>query len=274
MGDGAVSIEWHEYRNGWKTVEAEVIEEALISIYVNGVELATVMATPNDLDCLALGFLKNERLIDSLEAVEMVYESKKSCCVDVWLNHAIKRPERVIITSGCGGGITFNDPSIEIGWLEDGISIHPDRLFELFRKLQYPGSLYSRSRGVHTAALSDGVDLLAITEDVGRHNAVDKLLGKCMLNGIETEGMILLTTGRVSSEMLREGAMMGCPIIASRNSATSMSVDMARVWNVTLVGYVRNQTMRVYSHPNRLFSAMPMAESKTREREHHAYSMQ
>jgi len=254
MSEGTVLTEWHEYRNGWKKVNAEVIEEALITIYVNGSELATIMATPSDLDCLALGFLKNERFIDTVDSIATSYQSKNRCCVDVWLKHAIKKPERVIITSGCGGGITFNDPSLEVGQVANGLSIHPKTLFDLFQKLHFPGSLYSRSRGVHTAGLSDGEEILVITEDVGRHNAVDKLLGKCLLSGIETQGRILMTTGRVSSEMLREGAMMGCPIIASRNSATSMSVEMARAWNITLIGYVRNRTMRIYSHPERLFS--------------------
>jgi FdhD protein len=259
MSEGTVTTEWYEYRNGWRKVRAEVIGESLITIYINGTELATIMATPSDLDCLALGFLKNERLIDSLESVALNYQSKNRCCVDIWLKHPIKKPERIIITSGCGGGITFNDPSLEKGRVEDGTSIHPDKLFELFQMLQYPGSLYSRSRGVHTAGLSNGVEVLAVTEDVGRHNAVDKLLGKCMLEGIETKGRILLTTGRVSSEMLLAGAMMGCPIIASRNSATSMSVEMAQTWNITLIGYVRHRTMRVYSHPERLLSAAPIA---------------
>jgi FdhD protein len=98
------------------------------------------------------------------------------------------------------------------------------------------------------------VELLAIAEDVGRHNTVDKLVGKCMIEGIQPHGKILLATGRVSSEMLVKGALMGCPIIASRNSATSMSVAMARDWNITLIGYVRQNTMRVYSHPKRLDS--------------------
>jgi FdhD protein len=252
MSEGTVHTEWYEYRNGWNKVSAEVIEEALITLYVNGTELANIMATPTDLDCLALGFLKNERLIDDPESVAISYQSENRCCVDIWLKHPVQKPERVIITSGCGGGITFNDPSLELGELSDGTSIHPDKLFELFQKLHFPGS-------VHTAGLSDGEDVLVITEDVGRHNAVDKLLGKCLLDGIETRGRILMTTGRVSSEMLREGAMMGCPIIASRNSATSMAVDMARVWNITLIGYVRNKSMRVYSHPERLVTSLSEA---------------
>jgi FdhD protein len=254
MGDGVVSIDWHEYRNGWQHVEDEVIAEALVTIYVNGMELTTIMASPEDLDDLVLGFLKNEQLIDDLQDIDHIHLSKNHCCVDVWLTQTIEKPERVIITSSCGGGITFTDPLIDIEPLEYDFSISPKRLFQLFQRLHFPGSLYSRARGVHTAGLSDGENILAVAEDVGRHNAVDKLLGKCLVRGIYTEGRLLLATGRVSSEMLRKGALMGCPIIASRNSVTSMSIAMARAWRITLIGYVRQQTLRVYSHPERVES--------------------
>jgi FdhD protein len=262
MANGTVKTEWHEYRKGWTQVSAEVIEEAIITIYVNGVELATIMATPYELDSLALGFLKNEGLIDSYNEVDHVHQSKNRCCVDVWLKHAINKPQRAIITSGCGGGITFNDPSIDIEPIPDQFTIHPDKLFDLFNMIHFPGSLYARSRGVHTAALSNGEDVLVIAEDVGRHNTIDKLRGKCMLEGIETKGRILLATGRVSSEMLVKGALMGSPIIASRNSATSMSVAMAHAWNITLIGYVRKNTMRVYSNPHRLDALIAMKRSE------------
>ena len=98
-----------------------------------------------------------------------------------------------------------------------------------------------------------------MVEDIGRHNTLDRLMGSCMLSGIETEGRILLATGRISSEMLHKGANMGCPIIASRKSPTSMSIEMANNWNITLVGYARRGTLRVYTHPERLGYAEPVA---------------
>lgn len=252
MSLGAVGTAWVEYRGDWRRVEDEVIEEALVTIYVNGVELATIMSTPRDQEQLALGFLKNEGFIESLEEVHHVSVTGHGCCADVWLRHAIRTPERQIITSGCGGGVTFDDPSIGIEPLRDDLRLAPERLFEVFNQLQTADSLYARARGVHAAGLTDGERLLAIAEDVGRHNTIDKLLGACMQGGIETRGRVLLATGRVSSEMLRKGALMGCPIIASRNSPTSMSIAMAQAWNVTLIGYVRRNSMRVYSHPKRL----------------------
>jgi FdhD protein len=255
MNRGAVATRWHEHsRRGWVQVDAEVIEEALVTIYVNGEELATIMSTPREQDKLALGFLKNERLIQGIEDVEHLHISENGCCVDVWLNHAVSKPERVIITTGCGGGVTFDDPSLGIEPLQDELRISPAVLSRLFNKLQSPVSLYARTRGVHTAGLVDPLrrKLLVTTEDVGRHNTIDKLLGICLLEGIETRSRVLLATGRISSEMLRKGALMGCPVIASRNSPTSLSVEIAEAWNITLIGYVRRGSMRVYTHPQRV----------------------
>ncbi len=252
MGDGSVAVEWNEFQDGWMSVAGQVIEEAPLTIYVNGRELATMLCSPREQDLLALGFLKNEGFIDGMGEIDHIHVSQQACCADVWLRHSLARPERRFLTSGCGGGVTFTDPSIDIPPLQDGPVIEPERLFALFPKLHFPDSLHARARGVHAAALSDGEKILALVEDVGRHNTIDKLTGLCLQQGIETRGRILLTTGRISSEMMVKGARMACPIIVSRNSPTSLSVRMARAWNITLVGYVRQRSMRVYAHPQRL----------------------
>lgn len=252
MERGVVFTDWQEYQGEWSTVNAGIIEEELITIYVNAVELATIMASPREQEYLAIGFLKNEGLIEGMEEIEHIHISRDGCCVDVWLNRAFEKPEHMIITSGCGGGVTFEDPRSELPPIFDDLEIDPQRLGSLFRRLHPPESLHAKARGVHSAGLSDGKHILAKTEDIGRHNTIDKLRGFCLSKSIETQGRILLATGRISSEMLRKGALMGCPIIASRNSPTSMSVVLADAWNITLVGYVRRNYLRVYAHPERL----------------------
>ncbi len=258
MGSGVILTEWYEYRRGWGRASGEVIGESLLTIFINGSELATIMCSPREQDLLALGLIKNEEFIIDTNEVDHIYISKDGCCVDVWLNHAVEIPERKIITSGCGGGVTFEEPAVVLKPLEDSPSISPQALVDLFGQLHFPGSLHARARGVHAAGLSDGKKMLVVTEDVGRHNAIDKLLGACMVKGIETHKRVLLTTGRVSSEMMLKGARMGCPIVASRNSPTSMSIALAKAWNITLVGYVRKTSMRVYTHPERLGYSEPV----------------
>jgi FdhD protein len=256
MSTGAVPAQWQEYRKKgeWAQKDGEIIEEALISIYVNGIELTTIMGTPMEGDLLALGFMKNEGLIDEITEVEILYESQLGCCVDVWLNRDFENPERRIITSGCGGGVTFTDPEVGIEPLKSQLTIDPELLRSSFRKLQTPFSLYARSRGVHAAGLLDPKteELAVVVEDVGRHNTIDKLTGCCLKHGIEMRDRVLLVTGRISSEMMRKAAMMGCPVVASRTSPTSLSVEMGKAWNITLVGYARQGSMRVYSCPERL----------------------
>jgi FdhD protein len=165
-------------------VEAEVIEEGLITLYVNGAELATIISTSCDQVDQALGFLANERFIDSAEEVDHAYLTSDGCCADVWLTHAVEIPERRIITSGRGGGLTFQDMLGEAEPIEDGRQVAPQRLYELLNQLQQPGSQYARARGVHASGLSDGETLLALREDVGRHNTIDKLRGACLRDGM------------------------------------------------------------------------------------------
>jgi formate dehydrogenase accessory protein FdhD len=136
--------------------------------------------------------------------------------------------------------------------VESDVRISPEQLGILLNQLQSRDSLYARAGGVHASALSDGKELLVITEDIGRHNTLDRLRGECLMRGIDPNGLILLTSGRVSSEMINKAVQMGSPLVASRTSPTSLTVALARAWNITLCGYVRRNRMKVYAHPERL----------------------
>ena len=258
MSDGAVPFRYHQYAGDWREVEAEVIEEGEITLFVNGRELASLMCTPRDPLQLALGFLANEELITSCEDVAIDHVCATGNCVDIWLNKSIwDRPRRRIITSGCGGGVTFSDLAAHQEPVRAELSVEPQKIGELMTRLQTRDSLYARARGVHTSALSDGERLVIVAEDIGRHNTIDRLRGECLRREIDPEGLMLLATGRISSEMINKAVKMGCPIVASRTSPTSMSVGLAREWNITLCGYVRRTRMNVYAHPERLLDAGP-----------------
>ncbi len=240
-------------------VEGGVIEEALVCIHVNGRELATFMCTPQHLDELALGFLRSEGIIRSLEDIQVLTLSAGRHCVDVWLRDlSFTPPARAIITSGCGGGVTFDDLSGRHTPLATGATVTPDQVIDLMRQLHQAAELYREVRGVHTSALSDGRRLLLVAQDVGRHNTIDRLWGKALKEDRPTRDMILLASGRISSEMLNKAAKMEVPVVISRTSPTSLSVELGQAWNVTVIGYARGNTFRVYTTPERVIAAAPV----------------
>ena len=252
MTDGAVPTTYHAFDGDWQAVDGEVIKEVLVSLHVNGQELATIAATPIRQDWLAVGFLANEGLIAAKEEVRAVHVCPSGLCVDVWLTHAIEMPGKRILTSGCGGGVTFDDLTGAQPPLDSDLTLPARQLPGLMDQLQSVARLYRRTRGVHTSALFQGAAMVSSAEDVGRHNTLDKVRGDCLLRGVDTRGGILLSTGRISSEMINKAAKMGCPIVASRTSPTSLSIQLARAWNMTLVGYLRRGKLLVYANDWRL----------------------
>lgn len=236
-----------------RAIEGEIVEEGLVCISVNGVELATYMCTPQYLEDLALGFLYNEGIINGLGDVRHLRVSKATTCVDVWLQDSgFTKPERAIVTSGCGGGVTFDDLSERHEPLESELCAMPGQLAELMQQMLGSAESYKRARGIHTAVLADQDQVLLQVEDVGRHNCLDKLCGAALQQGIETSGRILMSSGRISSEMINKARRLETPIVCSRTSPTSLSVALAEAWNMTIVAYIRQKRMRIYTHPERI----------------------
>jgi FdhD protein len=252
MTDGAIPTTYHAFDGDWQSVDGHVIEEALVSIHVNGQELVTIAATPIQQDHLAIGFLANEGLIAAKVEVRAVHVCPSGLCVDVWLTHDIHPPSKRILTSGCGGGVTFDDLTATQAPLDYATTLPASQLWGLMEQLQRVAHLYRITRGVHTSALFSGTILVSSSEDVGRHNTLDKIRGDCLLRGVDIRGGILLSTGRISNEMLNKAAKMGCPIVASLTSPTSLAVQLARAWNIALVGYLRRGKLRVYANSWRL----------------------
>ena len=112
--------------------------------------------------------------------------------------------------------------------------------------------LHHQSGGVHASALSDGNSLMLTCEDIGRHNTLDKLAGRVLLENVTTPPGLILTTGRISSEMLQKSAAMGVAVVVSVTSPTSLAVDMANEWGLTLIGYAKSNRFKVYTHPERI----------------------
>jgi len=234
-----------------QAILGEIVEEAQACISVNGFELATFMCTPRDLDKLAVGFLYNEGVLTSPAEIASLHLST-SHCVEIWLNRDFVPPERLIVTAGCGGGLTFDDLSRERDPLTSDLTVTPEQLADRMTETHLGAEIYRRSRGIHTAALATPEKILLQVEDLGRHNCLDKLAGLALLQGVATRGLILLSSGRISSEMINKARRMEVPVVCSRTSPTSLSVALAEAWNITIVAYIRQKRMRVYSIPERV----------------------
>lgn len=276
--DKATTRYYRVTKTSAEPVTGAIIGESRWVLYVNDVEVVTFMATPRQLHYLAIGFLASENLIADLdalaslrvnEAADRAYwyipalglaetRAMPACEENVGTMHARLRradfhvPPHRVLTSGCGGGITFSDLSTQQPPLESPRTVRVTQIFAMMEALYARAELYRATRGVHTSALTNGDAILALAEDVGRHNTLDKIRGECLLRGIETRDQILLSTGRISSEMLTKAAKMRVPIVASRTSPTSLALELARAWNITLIGYLRAEELRVYCGMERL----------------------
>jgi FdhD protein len=238
-----------------RTVRGVVPMEEVVTLYVNARSLVSLMCTPTQLEELALGFLFNEGLIEGLDEVAVLELCGGARCVDVWLKHDIEMPQLRVITSGCSGGTTFEDVVGAHHRVRSDTQITPQQAAQLMQELHHAATLYKRAGGIHTAALAEGEKLLCMAEDVGRHNALDKIAGACLRRGQPMRDHVLLTTGRVSSEMVSKAARMGVPIVISRTSPTSLSIQLAQVWGITLIGYTRRRSFRVYTSAERVVAA-------------------
>jgi len=236
----------------WEHLDAEVIVETPVSLTVNGEVWLTFMCTPTDLEAMGVGFLFNEGIIRTADELADVRLCASGDNIDIWLQRTIKKPERWSRTSGCTGGMTSVDSYAPSQPIADGDGLTANGVGYLIGLLSESQSLYRSSGGVHTSALSDGYRLCVVEEDIGRHNTLDKIAGRCLIDGINPDKRIILTTGRISSEMMQKSSRMNASIVVSRTSPSSLSIEMARNWGITLIGYARRNRFNIYSHPERI----------------------
>lgn len=261
MPPGIIATQFHRFSisSGWEPAETRVIDEANVSLFVNGESWLSFTCTPAELNALAVGFLFNEGIIQTRDEIVSVDVCAQGTNVDIWLNRPVERPNHWRRTSGCTGGFTAAAAPAEAQpaaphptQSAEGDRLAPQVLLKAMDQLLQAQELYREAGGVHCSAVSDGQAIRLQSEDIGRHNTLDKLAGKMLLEGAQIHPVIVLTTGRVSSEMLQKSARMGAIVVVSRTSATSESVALADAAGITLVGYARRIGFLVYTHPERL----------------------
>lgn len=233
--------------------------ERAVTIYLNDVEVVTTQATPSDLEELGVGFLVGEGLLSDREALTSVdVDTRRGF---VWVVSTEKVPEDLVsraryLTSGCGKGVTFSSVGHArgLGHVTGNVSVTAHDLHALVGEMARAAVLYRDTGGVHACGLAFGDSLRLVREDVGRHNALDKLLGRAWLDRIDTREAVLLSTGRISYEMAVKAAKAAIPVVASRSGVTDLAAEIAAELGITLVGYARGGKITVYTHPDRVLA--------------------
>lgn len=243
---------------GSEGVIDQVASELPVRLILNGRPLVTLLCTPSELQELAAGFLLSEGLLRSRSALKEMLFDERELAMRIELSDLPPDWERLFekktISSGCGSGITFTSfrtaGEKRIQAPRDLLSA--DDIRALLKEFRSISSLYLETGGVHSAALSDGKKILFFSEDIGRHNAVDKLIGKAFLLGVSIENKILLTSGRVTSEIMTKAGRNRFPVLISRAAPSCMAVSYAEDLGITLVGFARGDRMNIYTWPNRV----------------------
>ncbi len=225
--------------------------EKRIRILVNGREYMSLYCTPVMVRELVVGMISTENIIRGGWCAERIsIEYGEEIVVDIPAEGDVIT-EGAVITSGCIGGITF-PKRLSLQRIEDDFSIRLSDLKYLFKRFQNASELYKMTGCVHSAGLSDGREIICLAEDIGRHNAVDKVIGYALLENISFVGKIMLASGRLSSEIVSKCARWSIPIVASRTSPTSLALDIADKYGLTVIGFVRSDRMNVYTHNQRV----------------------
>jgi len=244
--------------SGQRRIKDKVSVEKDIVIRLNNEEFVALMCTPVMVKELAVGFLLSEGLISKKEDISDVNYNEVDGVVSIGVRNytkdSVKNNRLQTLTSGCGRGLAsdFIKGFTKEKRIESSIKISSKDITDISKEFINMSSVYKETGGVHSAALWDGRKIEVFCEDIGRHNAIDKIFGYCLMNNISVTDKIILTSGRISSDVLIKISRRGMPVIISRNAPTSLAVEMAYFLGITLIGFVRGQRMNVYTYPERV----------------------
>ncbi|MDP2719092.1 MAG: formate dehydrogenase accessory sulfurtransferase FdhD [Dehalococcoidia bacterium] len=260
---------WRYSPEGWNRMEVMASEEFPLQIFVNGTELVTILCTPVKLNYLVAGFLYNEGIIENLKDVATMRVCEDDFIADVHLiKPGYKPPSKRILTSGCGGGASYIEGKGNLTKVNTSLLIDADIILLFMKQLYQNSDLHQQGGGVHASALCNREKLLLLAEDIGRHNTLDKLAGECLFRNITTSDLVLLTTGRISSEMILKAVRMKVPIVASRSAPLTRSVSLATQLGITVIGYARGNHLEVYSNTERITGALSLNNVSRKEASH------
>ncbi len=238
-------------------IEETIADETFLTINLDEKELLTLSCTPEKLKELCAGFLYSAGLIHSLEDIETIDINTETMISDIEL----KGPDfnfdivfKRVYTSGCGKGVLF--PHVldlaHRDIIKSNFTIPSETITRLMTTFERKSDTYRKTGGVHSAALSSGESILAFSEDIGRHNALDKVIGEALYNDLNMSELLVITSGRISSDVLYKVQKMRSPVIISRSAPTGLAIEIAENLNITLIGFARGRRMNVYTAKERV----------------------
>ena len=229
-----------------------------LTIYIDKREILTIMTLGAAPEALVLGYLRNQRLVDSIDDIVSVQVDWEVNACSVTTRHGLKNLDEKMAkrtkTTGCGEGTVFGDLMEEVDkiQLRRDVFVEESTLFGLLNNVRLHESIYKQAGAVHGCALAEGENILTFVEDVGRHNAVDAIAGWMWLEGVSGEDKIFYTTGRLTSEMVIKAAQMRIPVLVSRSGLTQMGYEIARKVGITMIGRAVNRHYLLFTGDERL----------------------
>lgn len=237
-------------------LDDSIIKEERISFYLNGNKIISTMSLPSDQDAHILGFLMNEGVVESIDDVESIKISNDG--LSVYMEAKINEDNisnlyhEKTLTSGCCVGVSANfEGKIVEKFISSNARFSIKYLREIIESFEKPTELFAKSGCVHKVAIYCQ-DSTFITEDIGRHNALDKAIGKAIMQRCDLSKAVLIVSGRLSMEMVIKCAMSGIPLVISRAATTTLGIKSALKLGITLIGFARDNKLNIYTHKGRI----------------------
>ncbi|MFC4769766.1 formate dehydrogenase accessory sulfurtransferase FdhD [Effusibacillus consociatus] len=250
----------HYENNRIEYTEDTIVTEYPITIVLDQQEFATMVCTPEYVEDLVIGFLASEGVIQNFNDIKEIRIVETAGYAYVETNNKNKFNEmfhsKRYVTSCCGKSrqsfYFYSDAKTVKTQSSKNVKLSYEDCFRLMDSMQQSARTFKDTGGVHYAALCDKNGIIVARMDIGRHNALDKIYGYCLRNGISLNEKVIVFSGRISSEILLKAAKIGCEIVLSKSAPTELALKLAEELGITTVGFIRNGTLNVYTNPERI----------------------
>ncbi|MDR7245514.1 FdhD protein [Priestia megaterium] len=249
------------FKNGqMESVEDKIVTEFPVTVKINEEEFVTMVCSPQYIEDMVIGYLASEGVIRAYKDIKNIWVQEKEGYVHVTIDklnpYFQNLQNKRYITSCCGAsrqGFVFINDALTAKKMNDiSVELSIKDCFQLMNKLQQSAATFQETGGVHNAAICDKNGFMLSRMDIGRHNALDKLYGYCLKHHISIRDKVVVFSGRISSEILLKVAKIGCEVVLSKSAPTELALNLAEELGITTVGFIRNNSLNIYTCPERI----------------------